>query len=487
MASRPQSQHQSDQYHSPPSRPWSSEISSGSTFSRPFINQPSPLRSSPPGQAKPQPKVPPQPSGGGLRRPSFEHFFSGDEEDQRDESPEDEFRRHRNHSLSDVVEASEYHDQHEKAKYKPSPLRPPTQAPGDDGPKSTLRTRRSQLSRGDTITTQMGPKSMQDITDAFGVEGAARPISKTFIRPSPPQELLDYPAISNPRVTMNIFIMSPLYVGGGAVDGRLNIHIRGTKRDDIRLGRIAIDIVGIEELSFTHKSIFFNVATELIDNDHPPPATMLLPVESENNVFWRVQPCRASVPFHMSLPLKVGPGPFVSTRARIRYVIHGTVLLSINGSKVVVRCCRDLRMISALDPERALLALESPLIASEERALIWGGQKTLKLTAALQRAVWVSGTAAYVDVSIVNNTSRRVRKLKVKLLRNIVAYKTTVALADKTSAAYMRTPSWIDRKTIAHSELNIGTRWRGVKGNQVDVVTCEIEIPRNQMSIEMGA
>ena len=63
----------------------------------------------------------------------------------------------------------------------------------------------------------------------------------------------------------------------------------------------------------------------------------------------------------------------------------------------------------------------------------------------------------------------------------------TVALADKTSAAYMRTPSWIERKTIAHSELNIGTRWRGVKGNQVDVVTCEIEIPRNQLSVEMGA
>lgn len=60
-----------------------------------------------------------------------------------------------------------------------------------------------------------------------------------------------------------------------------------------------------------------------------------------------------------------------------------------------------------------------------------------------------------------------------------------VALADKTSAAYMRTPSWIQRKTIAHSELNIGTRWRGVKGNQVDVVTCGIKFPRNQLSVEM--
>ena len=195
------------------------------------------------------------------------------------------------------------------------------------------------------------------------------------------------------------------------------------------------------ELSFTHKAIFFNVATELIDSDHPPPATMLLPIDNENNVFWKVQPCRASIPFHIKLPLKVGPGPFVSARARTRYVIHGyflplqklaiinnfshrTVLMSVNGRKIVIRCCRDLRMISALDPERALISLDQPLQASEEQSLIWGGQKTLRLTAALQRAVWVSGTAAYVDVSIINNTSRRVRKLKVKLLRNIVAYKT---------------------------------------------------------------
>lgn len=82
-----------------------------------------------------------------------------------------------------------------------------------------------------------------------------------------------------------------------------------------------LSLIVVPELSFTHKAIFFNVATELIDNDHPPPATM--PIETENNIFWKVKPCRASVPFHISLPVKVGPGPFVSARARIRYVIHG--------------------------------------------------------------------------------------------------------------------------------------------------------------------
>lgn len=47
-------------------------------------------------------------------------------------------------------------------------------------------------------------------------------------------------------------------------------------------------------------------------------------------------------------------------------------------------------------------------------------------------------------------------------------------------------PNWSEKKTLSHSELNIGTRWKGVKGSQLDVVTCEIDIPRNELSVRMG-
>jgi hypothetical protein len=61
-----------------------------------------------------------------------------------------------------------------------------------------------------------------------------------------------------------------------------------------------------------------------------------------------------------------------------------------------------------------------------------------------------------------------------------------VPLSENRSAGHLRVPSWIERKTMSHSELNIGTRWRGVKGSQLDVITCEIDIPRNQLSVNMG-
>lgn len=98
-------------------------------------------------------------------------------------------------------------------------------------------------------------------------------------------------------------------------------------------------------------------------------------------------------------------------------------MITVNGIKSIIRCCRDIRVISALDPEKALLPLETPLLATEEGALRWGGHDTLKVTAGLHRAVWVSGTAAYVDVNIVNNTRRRVNTIRLKLRRHILAYK----------------------------------------------------------------
>lgn len=59
-------------------------------------------------------------------------------------------------------------------------------------------------------------------------------------------------------------------------------------------------------------------------------------------------------------------------------------------------------------------------------------------------------------------------------------------MAENHTAGHLRVPDWIERKTLAHSELNVGNRWRGTRGNEVDVLTCEVEIPRDQSSIPMG-
>ncbi|KAI5847731.1 hypothetical protein DFP73DRAFT_351514 [Morchella snyderi] len=224
--------------------------------------------------------------------------------------------------LDDIKEASE------RQTITPENILDRSQIPLRQSARHTNRVGTGRIShenhRGFGNTAPTRPLSGQfDGESASAEETNPPPIAKTFVRPIPPLELLDYPVIFNPRVTMNMATSSPLYVGGGCVDGRLNIHIRGTRLDDIRLGRIGIDIVGVEEISFFRKTIFMSIASELIDDEHPPPPAILLPTDFDQKTFWKVKPSRSFLPFRLNLPLNVGPGPFQSVRARIRYIIHG--------------------------------------------------------------------------------------------------------------------------------------------------------------------
>jgi hypothetical protein len=121
-------------------------------------------------------------------------------------------------------------------------------------------TTREQTTGGGGDTTENEPVklnaalSKKSIEEALGVEvhEANQPFAKTFVRPEPPADLLEYPVIFNPRVNMMVAVSHPLYIGGGCVNGRLNLHIRGTWLDDIRLGRVSIDVAGVEGSALTN-------------------------------------------------------------------------------------------------------------------------------------------------------------------------------------------------------------------------------------------
>lgn len=70
------------------------------------------------------------------------------------------------------------------------------------------------------------------------------------------------------------------------------------------------------------------------------------------------------------------------------------------------------------------MSLPSPLTASDE----WFKARdtsldVVKVTAGLHRQVWVSGTSVYVDVHIVNNSRKSIKKIELQLERDILCYK----------------------------------------------------------------
>jgi hypothetical protein len=165
------------------------------------------------------------------------------------------------------------------------------------------------------------------------------------------------------------------------------------------------------------------------------------PINS-NELFWHLMPSVTNLAFNLSLPLNVGPPPFHSKNARIRYTLCVSLLIRDQGKQYIVRTSEDVTVLSVYDreyahyqsllncstnsnaAEKALMSLPSPLTASDE----WIKPRdttveVVRVTAGLHRQVWVSGTSLYVDVHIANNSRKTVKKIELQLERDILCYK----------------------------------------------------------------
>lgn len=270
--------------------------------------------------------------------------------------------------------------------------------------------------------------------------------SRTFIREPLSAELLEFPSYRHPRVHLGLDLSAGVFVGGGSIEGTVQINVddaeRIRHRKTLAIARISVDLLGLEEMSGSRRSVFLNLATELIDENNPPPHNM---VDSQEQIgrddpFWHLMPSITSLPFMMSLPLNVGPPPFQSKIARIRYILCVSLLIRDQGKQYIVRASDDISVLSVYDrmlnlaestsatnhivAEKALMSLPSPLTASDE----WlkprdASVEVVRVTAGLHRQVWVSGTSIYVDVHIANNGRKPIKRIELQLERDILCYK----------------------------------------------------------------
>jgi hypothetical protein len=200
--------------------------------------------------------------------------------------------------------------------------------------------------------------------DAIGP--AAAPKTRTLVRTrSPNVDLLEFPARRHPRVAVALQPGASLFVGGGTVEGHVRVVVAGGGRAERRrrqsrrlaIGRMSIDLLGVEELCAgggggpAKRAVFINLATEMLDADNPPPRGMAeSPWQtSPLDPFWPLAAGATNVPFLLSLPLDVGPPPFQSKHARIRYVLGVTILIRDQGKQYLVRASQDIAVISVYD------------------------------------------------------------------------------------------------------------------------------------------
>ncbi|KAL1600588.1 hypothetical protein SLS60_006974 [Paraconiothyrium brasiliense] len=204
--------------------------------------------------------------------------------------------------------------------------------------------------------------------------------------------------------------------------------------------------------------------------------------------FWHLMPSTTNLPFSMSLPLNVGPPPFQSKNARIRYVLCVSLLIRDRGKQYIVRVSEDVSVLSVYDPEKALMSLPSPLTASDE----WLKPRDvtleiIRLTAGLHRQVWVSGTSIYVDVHIANNSRKTIKKIELHLERDILCYKHAAASTMEKSASQARIFDSNEKSILSKSIIKQGAAgWHGVPAHNSHTRTCDLEVPRGHATVKCG-
>lgn len=186
--------------------------------------------------------------------------------------------------------------------------------------------------------------------------------SRTFIPPIVPTDILDFPKVHHPRIDAELTLSAPVFVGGATVEGDVHITIDGGPKDarkkiraTLSISRIVISLIGIER-SNGRRNIFRRLATELIDETHPPPIEMAPTGRLPEERSWEVLPSIAILPFRLDLPVAMGPPPYTAKRQGILYLLSVTIEAKKAGKQEFVRRSREVIVLTVHDRKLWLCA-----------------------------------------------------------------------------------------------------------------------------------
>ena len=184
-------------------------------------------------------------------------------------------------------------------------------------------------------------------------ETLRKPPSRTFVPSIWPTELLDTSTITHPRVGMSIRLSSPVYMGGATVEGIIYVTIDGNSlekkrkpRQSLSLNTIFVTLVGVERCK-GRQEIFRVLKTDLVDDSHPPPASMTSAKSLDES--WDVAPSDSEFPFCLDLPVSMGPPPYISKHVGITYWLSAFVEFAIGGKSYFVRESRNIIVLTVHD------------------------------------------------------------------------------------------------------------------------------------------
>ena len=161
--------------------------------------------------------------------------------------------------------------------------------------------------------------------------------SRTFVPAVAPTDILDVPRLTHPRLSLDVRLSASLFVGGATIEGEVQIKIDGDSSDRRRrslsalsITRVSVSVVGVEHC--TGRQEIFRALT-----------TNVLHISDEAVTEDVVKP------FTVDLPVVMGPPPYRTKKAGIRYLLSCLVEMEISAEKHFVRQSREVIVLTVHD------------------------------------------------------------------------------------------------------------------------------------------
>lgn len=237
------------------------------------------------------------------------------------------------------------------------------------------------------------------------------------------------------RVEVDVVLESDMLVEGSEVRGRLDIHVRRSKKaEKIWIGAGKIRVCGYEEHSSTSiRHIFYHYPFTLPAFSPFEPSQHRLFASPPNNEGYRLaNEGSFSVPFRFRLPLRGGAkgGWATGTKAPgVKYVVVGSLKLHVpeagNKSRSISHFYRPCVVFPYVEPTSIFMPTDAPRQVSKQGGLGWslGGEKgSVTVSARIARPTWIAGQKVWIDVVASNNSNKRIKTSQIALLRTVTLY-----------------------------------------------------------------
>ncbi|PWN53971.1 hypothetical protein IE53DRAFT_71553 [Violaceomyces palustris] len=342
-----------------------------------------------------------------------------------------------------------------------------------------------------------------------------------------PPAILEQGKAGKARVEVDLVLESDLVVEGGMLKGRMQIKVRkgNEKEGAVMLAQPKVRVVGFEELiGDDTRHIFYHHAS-VIDGDRSlggPSQPYFLhgspTLSSPEGRGHFPLPCFASspdvegysigregchsIPFSLELPIAKGAkGSYRGKSALVRYIVIGSVKLKSSGNtnRSIAHFYRHVELFPYLNPAIVLSSAPRLIQASASKGLFLGGSGKVKLTASLHRSTWVAGQRVYVNLAVVNETSKKINSLTLGLIRTVTLFRPRPEL-NMGQDAYVDPDACstnTTRKKISEESLEMGQKgskgsvtargwWTGIEpGGSVDF-SHYMNLPSEALSISRG-